>query len=129
MRAFKLRHCNNTAICSSRIKSEVTINGRIKELHIVMRSLLHLVRLSQIASSELRTKCYWLTLCFSHALGTSDSQIRYFLARWRKQYVLSFQASHSTLAAFLSEPWLCTSRLCAPEQVTTCLSHLLFPLK
>lgn len=64
MRAFKLRYCNNAAICSSRIKSEVTINGGIKELHITMISFLPLVRLSQIASAELRTTCYWLMPCF-----------------------------------------------------------------
>ena len=62
MRAFKHRYCNNTAICSSRIKSEVTINGGIKELHIIMISLLVLLSLSQIASAELRTRCYWLML-------------------------------------------------------------------
>ena len=71
------RYCNNTAICSSRIESEITINGRIKESCLLIRSPLPSTnRLSQTASAELKIKCYSFSLLFSHPPVTN--KIRYF---------------------------------------------------
>lgn len=126
MRAFKHRYCNNTAICSSRIKSEVTINGGIKELHIIMISLLVLLSLSQIASAELRTRCYWLMLFPLMPLYHYLVMVKWSTFQPdRKSSTLSVSKRLcSTPVAPLSEPWLRVSWPSTLEQVAACSEPL-----